>query len=48
MTPSELHKLAEIEKLARSIKSKMAMSFTGGPQLQGATGPETGPVGPRE
>ena len=48
MTPSELHKLAEIEKLARSIKSKMAMSFTGGPLFQGAAGSEIGPAGPRE
>jgi hypothetical protein len=35
MTPSELHKVAEIEKLARSVKSKMALSFSSGPQLQG-------------
>jgi hypothetical protein len=35
LTPSELHKVAEIEKLAHSVKSKMALSFTSGPQLQG-------------
>jgi hypothetical protein len=45
LTPSELHKLAEIEKLARNIKSKMAMSFTGSPEFHGIT---FGPDAPRE
>lgn len=35
VTPEELHKVSEIEKLAKSVKSKMAQSFTGGPQLRG-------------
>ena len=34
LTPEEMRKLAEIEKLARSVKEKMAQSFGGGPQLQ--------------
>jgi hypothetical protein len=34
MTPAELRKVTEIEKLAKSVKSKMALSFSGGPQLQ--------------
>lgn len=34
MTPEEIHKAAEIEKLAKSVKEKMAQSFTGGPQIQ--------------
>lgn len=46
MTPEELHKIAEIEKLARSVKSKMALSFTGGPQLQSPGFPTDGLDGP--
>jgi hypothetical protein len=34
MTSEELHKVAEIEKLARSVKAKMAQSFGGGPRFQ--------------
>ncbi len=34
LTPEEMRKLSEIEKLARSVKKKMAQSFGGGPQLQ--------------
>jgi hypothetical protein len=34
LTPEELRKVTEIEKLARSVKAKMAQSFGGGPQLQ--------------
>lgn len=34
LTPEEVRKLAEIEKLARNVKAKMAQSFGGGPQLQ--------------
>jgi len=33
LTSEEMHKVAEIEKLARSVKTKMAQSFTGGPQI---------------
>ena len=33
LTPQELHKVAEIEKLAHNVKAKMAQSFGGGPQL---------------
>ena len=35
LTPEEMRKVAEIEKLAKSVKSKMALSFGGGPQFQG-------------
>jgi hypothetical protein len=31
LTQGELHKLAEIEKLARNVKQKMSISFVGGP-----------------
>ena len=34
LTPEEMRKVAEIEKLAKSVKSKMALSFGGGPQLE--------------
>jgi hypothetical protein len=34
LTSEELHKIGEIEKLARSVKAKMAQSFAGGPQFQ--------------
>lgn len=33
LTTEEMRKIAEIEKLARSVKTKMAQSFTGGPQI---------------
>lgn len=33
LTPEEMRKLVEIEKLARSVKTKMAQSFSGAPQL---------------
>jgi len=39
MTSEELHKVAEIEKLARSVKAKMAQSFGGGPQFQQTPSP---------
>ncbi len=34
LTSEELRKVGEIEKLARSVKAKMAQSFAGGPQFQ--------------
>lgn len=34
LTPEEMRKLSEIEKLARSVKAKMAQSFGGSPPLQ--------------
>lgn len=44
LTPEEMRKLTEIEKLARSVKGKMAQSFGGAPQLQPpAIVPITGP-----
>jgi hypothetical protein len=43
MTPEEIRKAGEIEKLARSVKEKMAQSFTGGPQLQQPVSPIGGP-----
>lgn len=46
-TAEEMRKVAEIEKLARSVKSKMALSFSGGPQLRGPTTPLGGLEGPR-
>lgn len=33
LTPQELHKVAEIEKLAHNVKTKMAQSFGGGPSV---------------
>jgi Spy/CpxP family protein refolding chaperone len=33
LTSEEARKLAEIEKLARSVKTKMAQSFAGGPSV---------------
>lgn len=35
LTPEELHKLTDIEKLAHNVKTKMAQSFGGGPELRG-------------
>jgi hypothetical protein len=34
MTPQELRKVAEIEKLAHNVKAKMAQSFGGGPEVR--------------
>lgn len=51
LTPDELHKIAAIEKLARSVREKMAISFGGEPQFRDpgfpAGMPGTRPVGPR-
>ncbi len=44
MTPGELHKLGEIEKLAHNVKTKMAQSFEGGPGFRPLTIPVGGPV----
>ena len=33
LTSDEMHKLAAIEKLARSVKQKMALSWGGGPEF---------------
>lgn len=33
LTPQEAREVAEIEKLARNVKTKMAQSFAGGPPL---------------
>lgn len=46
LTPEEMRKVAEIEKLAKSVKSKMALSFGGGPQLQGPSFTPEGLDGP--
>ena len=46
LTPSQLHKVAEIEKLARSVKSKMAMSFASEPSLRDPATPDVAPDGP--
>jgi hypothetical protein len=45
LTSEELHKVAAIEKLAHSVKSKMAQTFTGGPSIQ-PLGPIIQPGGP--
>jgi hypothetical protein len=34
LTPEELRKVAEIEKLAHNVKAKMAQSFGGGPEIR--------------
>jgi hypothetical protein len=34
LTPEELRKIGDIEKLAHNVKAKMAQSFGGGPQLR--------------
>ena len=34
LTPVQLRKIGEIEKLARNVKQKMSISFAGGPSLQ--------------
>ena len=43
LTPEEVRKLTQIEKLARSVKTKMAQSFGGGPQMQPPIMPNAGP-----
>jgi hypothetical protein len=43
LTAEELHKVAEIEKLARSVKAKMAQSFGPGPQFHQPQIPLAGP-----
>jgi hypothetical protein len=43
LTPEELHKVGEIEKLARSVKAKMAQSFGGGPEVRPPSIPVGGP-----
>lgn len=34
LTPEEIHKLETIEKLAHTVKAKMAESFGGGPEIK--------------
>ena len=46
LTPEELQKVAAIEKLAHSVKSKMAQSFGGGPDFKSPTIDRRGPYGP--
>jgi hypothetical protein len=46
LTPEELQKVASIEKLAHSVKSKMAQSFGGGPEIKEPTIDSRGPYGP--
>ncbi len=43
LTPEETRKLAEIEKLARNVKSKMAQSFAGAPEFHQPSVPSGGP-----
>jgi hypothetical protein len=43
LTPEELHKAAEIEKLAHNVKAKMAQSFGGNPGFPPLTIPVGGP-----
>lgn len=43
LTPEELRKVAEIEKLARNVKAKMAQSFDGGPKVGTSFMPMAGP-----
>ena len=43
LTPEELHKVGEIEKLAHNVKAKMAQSFGGGPQFSQSPIPMGGP-----
>ena|GEM_PF-1450895 len=43
LTPEELHKVAEIEKLAHNVKAKMAQSFDGGPRVNPSPIPLGGP-----
>jgi hypothetical protein len=46
LTPQELQKVAEIEKLAHNVKTKMAQSFGGGPPLRPLPVPNSG-LGPQ-
>jgi len=46
LTPQELHKVAEIEKLAHNVKTKMAQSFGGGPAVRPLPVPNSGPGRP--
>ncbi len=39
LTPVELRKIADIEKLARNVKQKMSISYSGGPSGFDLTGP---------
>ena len=43
LTPDELQKVGAIEKLARSVKTKMAQSFGEGPDLKPPVGPISEP-----
>lgn len=43
MTEEEIHKAGEIEKLAKSVKEKMAQAFTGGPEFHPPVTPLGGP-----
>jgi hypothetical protein len=43
LTTEELRKVAEIEKLAHNVKSKMAQSFGLGPQVRPSLVPLGGP-----
>ncbi|MGA8086017.1 MAG: hypothetical protein WCA10_01845 [Terracidiphilus sp.] len=43
LTPQELRKVAEIEKLAHNVKVKMAQSFGGGPMFRPSPIPVGGP-----
>lgn len=43
LTPEELHKVAEIEKLARNVKAKMVQSYGSGPQFRQSPIPMGGP-----
>ena len=43
LTPEELHKVAEIEKLARNVKAKMTQSFDVGQKVGSSSMPLGGP-----
>jgi hypothetical protein len=43
MTPEEMRKVVEIQKLAHNVKEKMAQSFGGGPQIRPSPIPMFGP-----
>jgi hypothetical protein len=43
LTPDETRKVAEIEKLARNVKSKMSQAFAGGPEFHQPSVPSGGP-----
>ena len=47
LTPEEMRKVSEIERLARSVKTKMALSYAGGPQVRAPALPLGGPNGSR-